>query len=103
MDGSTAECLDLESGRWYPIAPTLTKRDSLGLVNLDGGDQLYAVGGYNNLENTYLRYFRPLIMPLPLIMTIMSYELRIFIPPPHLMKLRTKGLWRGTTLRATPG
>ena len=58
VDGSTAECLDLESGRWYPIAPTLTKRDSLGLVNLDGGDQLYAVGGYNNLENTYLRLHR---------------------------------------------
>ena len=47
--------LDLESGRWYPIAPTLTKRDSLGLVNLDGGDQLYAVGGYDNLQNSYLR------------------------------------------------
>jgi hypothetical protein len=50
-DGSTAEVYDVEGKRWVQMAQTLTKRDSLGLVNLDGEDQIYAVGGYNNLDN----------------------------------------------------
>ena len=50
---SSAEFYDLKHQVWQSIAPTLTKRDSLGLVTFDGG-QIYAVGGYNNIENTYL-------------------------------------------------
>ncbi len=40
--GSTAEYYDLDQGKWVGVARTLTKRDSLGLVNLDGEDEVRA-------------------------------------------------------------
>ena len=42
----------MESRNWRRLPDTLTKRDSLGLAVFDG--QLFAVGGFNNLENSYL-------------------------------------------------
>ncbi|TRY68736.1 hypothetical protein TCAL_10748 [Tigriopus californicus] len=50
---STAEVYDSRTRKWRTIANTLSKRDSLALVSLDG--ELYAVGGFNNLENKYLK------------------------------------------------
>lgn len=49
---STAEEYDSRTRKWRPIASTLSKRDSLALVSLDG--ELYAVGGFDNLQNKYL-------------------------------------------------
>ena len=50
---STAEVYNTRTKEWTTIADTLGKRDSLGLAELDG--ELYAVGGYDNLQNRYLK------------------------------------------------
>ena len=42
----------MTSGSWHVLAETLTKRDSLGLAAFD--ELVYAVGGYNNIQNRYL-------------------------------------------------
>ncbi len=50
-DHSTCEAFDGQ--QWHKVPSTLCKRDSLGLAVFDGA--LFAVGGYNDYSNSYLR------------------------------------------------
>lgn len=43
----------MKTNSWSNIASTLSKRDSLGLTMLEG--EVFAVGGYNDLDCKYLK------------------------------------------------